>query len=754
MPLAPLAIAFAAGILLAPWVAPVGVWAAWAMAVAGGGVLVACSRVAWATVPLVLGVAALGAIRALPPPLPWDHVARLPLPVAGRVEARLGGEPTRWSGERTRLPLEVERVDGATRTGKLLATLYGPLAPLTTGQRIRAELRLRRASGFRNPGVFDYGARLAREQIHVVATGRADRVAPLDDQAPAWPVAIRRRALAAIGAALPPASAALLGGLLIGERTDLPRDIDEGFRRAGVYHVLAVSGFNVALLASSVFALLLAARAGRRIAALAAMLVVVGFALVAGPTPSVLRASIMGVLVLGAILLERDAAVLNSLALAALAILAARPADLLDPGFQLSFAATTGIVLAPLPRGVLPGAVGVSVAAQLAVLPITLSHFNQVSTIGALANLAVVPMAGVATVLGVTAVALDLLGTWAGVVLFDAVWPILIALRAVVAIAASVPGAVVFLPAPPAAAVVAYAAALGLALGAWRYREDPGRWPGLAGAAAIALSLAVIVAAWPLLRAADGLLRVSVLDVGQGDAIVVETPDGHAVLIDAGPGGPMRLDAGERVVAPFLWSRGHLRLAGTLTTHADADHAGGMAAVHRLFSVAETWDANAPRRERWFGGASITTWNRPGGLASAAVARNEAAAIVRVELGLVSFLLASDITAVTERELLRAGGPLGATVLKVAHHGSLTSSTPGFLRAVRPLVAVISVGASNPHRHPRAETLARLTEVGAVVHRTDRDGAVLFATNGRWLAVTRWASGRGERYCLDPDTIC
>src|SRR6266568_5842136 len=140
---------------------------------------------------------------------------------------------------------------------------------------------------------------------------------------------------------------------------------------------------------AAVFALCHLARVGRRTSAVVAIVVVIGFAAVVGPEPSVLRAVVMAVLVLAALLLERDASVTNSLALAALVILAVRPGDLHDPGFQLSFAATAGIVAAPIPRGLVLGAIGVSAAAQLAVLPITLTHFNQLSTIGVVANLGV-----------------------------------------------------------------------------------------------------------------------------------------------------------------------------------------------------------------------------------------------------------------------------------------------------------------------------------------------------------------------------
>src|SRR4030095_486518 len=288
-------------------------------------------------------------------------------------------------------------------------------------------------------------------------------------------------------------------GLLLGDRTELPRDVDDAFRRAGVYHVLAVSGFNVGILAASVWALCRLLRLPHRASAVTAIIVVIGFALVVGPEPSVLRAVVMAVLVLVASLLDRDASVTNSLALAALVILAVRPRDLFDPGFQLSFAATLGIVIAPLPRGMVLGALAVSAAAQLAVLPISLTHFNQLSTIGLIANLGVVPLAGVATVGGLVAVGLSFLSDTVAAVAFDAVWPVLPALRGLVAIAAKVPGAVLYLPAPGWPAVTCYVGGLAPLL-VWRASRDRAvraahAWLLLGTAL---LVLAVGFAAWPL----------------------------------------------------------------------------------------------------------------------------------------------------------------------------------------------------------------------------------------------------------------
>ena len=765
-PLVPLALAFAAGLALAPSTPEALAWAAWLVGLLVTAGLLAYGRLAWAAAPLLAGVVALGVLRGGEPPLAGDHIRRLDLPRTARVEGRLVAEPTRWSVDRAHLLLDAERADGRPASGRIRVTVQGELPALAEGQRIAAELRLLPAIGFRNPRTFDYAAHLARQGVHVVATARAERLSALDAARPPWPARARRAALDALGRALPPASAALLGGLLLGDRTELPHDLDDTFRRAGVYHILAVSGFNVALLAGAVWALCRLARVGRRASACTAIVVVTGFALVVGGEPSVLRAVVMAVLVLIALVLEREASVVNSLALAALAILAVRPGDLVDPGFQLSFAATAGIVAGPLPRGLVAGALGVSAAAQIAVLPVTLTHFNQLSTIGVLANLGVVPLAGAATIGGLVGVLLALASDTLAAVAFDAVWPVLLALRGVAALAAAVPGAVIHLPAPHWSALACYAGGLLVALAWWRRIPSDAMAQGRAAPAAAILLLvaSVTIAAWPLVRPPDGLLRVSVLDVGQGDAIVVETPDGRALVIDAGGGGVGRLDAGERVVAPFLWNRGFLRLSATAVTHLDADHAGGMPAVHRLFGVPARLTADGLAREPYVAGGArlaLVRARTPPPRAAAEdrvtprgrTANNEAM-VLRLDYGLASFLLASDIEAAREAELVAGDADLGASVLKVPHHGARGSSTAPFVAAVGPSVAVISVGPRNTYGHPSRDALTRLAAAGARVYRTDRDGAVLFETDGRTLGVTRWALRASEWLCLDPETIC
>jgi competence protein ComEC len=739
MPLAPLALAFAAGIALAPWLSRWQPWTVGALASVATAMLAFAGRIQAATIALLAAVTVAGVIRGTPPPLPVDHVARLELPMVADVEGAVVGEPVRGRG-RVRTLLDVTRVDGERRSGRIQLGLFGRAPELVAGQRVRGQLRVAHPVGFRNPGGFDHAAYLARRGIHAAATGHGDALTVLDTPPTPWRARVKRAALAAMDTALPPASAALLGGLLLGERTALPPEIQDGFRAAGVYHVLAVSGFNVALVAASALAILTLARLGPRAAALGAGIAVVGFAIVVGPEPSVVRATLMGVLVLGARLLDREASVLNGLAFAALAILVARPGDLLDPGFQLSFAATLGIILIPHPHGTIAGALSVSLAAQLAVLPITLAHFNQVSLVGPLANLGAVPLAAVATVLGLLGAGLAFVVPGVADLLFQASWPVLLGLRAVAAAAAAVPGALVHLPAPSGPAIAAYAGACGLALAAWRGRAArPRRAVVAAGAAATLLAVAVGVGAWPLLPRQERTLRLSVLDVGDADAVVVEPPGGGAILVEGGSG-RHRLDAMERVVAPFLWNRGVLRLAALARTRAD-DEAPERSEDRRV-SAREVWT-----RDSFGAGPRLA-----GGMLVSAVAGTPL--VLRIDFGRASFLLAGDASVATERALASAGALARATVVLVPRHGAREASTPAFVRTVAATAAIVSVGARGAHGHPDAETLARWTAAGARVFRTDRDGAVLLETDGRVLTIAGFATGARERYCLDPDQDC
>src|SRR5215470_15286174 len=191
IPLGPVAMAFAAGIALVPFAPGAAAWTVWGASLGITIVAVALGRLASAAIPLLVAVAALGALWAMPGPLASDHLANLSLPRSSLVEGRLVEEPRRWADDRTRVLLDVGRVDGASRSGLIQLTLYGPAPPLAEGHRIGVPARLYRPSGFRNPGGFDYAAYLAREGIHVVGSAPAERVTVLDAPAPPWATRVR-----------------------------------------------------------------------------------------------------------------------------------------------------------------------------------------------------------------------------------------------------------------------------------------------------------------------------------------------------------------------------------------------------------------------------------------------------------------------------------------------------------------------------------------------------------------------------------
>lgn len=772
-PLVPVAVTFAAGIWLglqspAPgWLGPaalaLGALALWAigrrrLAAASAAVLVLVALAGWARVGLPDPLPRMSGVRAGP----------------ARIEGIVSGEPER-EGPRTRVPLLLQAaVDEAGRraaSGQLVVLLYGPPPALRALDRIAVTVELNEARPLRNPGAAAGGPAAERAGPRFLAVGRAASVERLPEGAGPWWLRVRAWIHEVVRAHLPPVSGALFEGLLIGERRQLPPTLAADFRAAGVFHILAISGFNVGLLAATVVLLLRFLRLPARVTAALALTTLTAFAAVVGGQPSVLRATVMAGLVLVGQLLQRESNVWNSLAAAFLVLLAWEPQTLADPGLELSFAATAGILhLSPAIRRSLPGccppalatAVSVSAGAQLAVSPLMLLHWNQLSLIGVAANLVVVPLAATLTTLGLLAVTLAVASEALAHAVFQSLWLLLLALRLLVRGIAAVPGAVIYPPSPSPLAVAAAAAALLLAP---RARDGRG-WAlvvALAGAAVLTTAA---------LYLPDGHLHVLMLDVGQGDAILVRGPDGRALLVDTGGGGPGRSDRGERVVLPALRRAGIRRLAALVVTHGDPDHAGGLRSLLEGMPIDAVWvpagteDADwqrplavtgVPRRvlargdRVWLGPLLVTVLHPPRatpGHAARLSDANNGSLMLRIEWGLATVLLAADAETPAEMDVLADGLPLEAAVLKVGHHGSRYASSPPFLAAVAPRLALISVGARNPFGHPSPEALGRLAAAGAAVYRTDYDGAIEVTSDAASLWVRRWARPQATEEAL------
>jgi competence protein ComEC len=760
-PLLPLALAFALGAWLGlavtppGWLAPGGVALAALLIVTGrgrslagasAGVVVLCLLAGWARVPL---------------PDPFPAVQGV-VPGPAVLEGLVGGVPE-IEGPRTRFPLVLRAVgtDPAHHAaGAVPLSLYGFGSLVAPGDHVRVTGEVRVLESFRNPGT---EARIARARpARYLATARAaslERLAPVPVP---WWLRTRLWIHSAIEAELPTVSGALLEGLLIGERRQLPPTVLADFRQAGVYHVLAISGFNVALVAGSAFLLFRLARLPAPLAAGLALVTLVAFAAVVGGQPSVLRATVMGGLFLAAGLLGRESRAWNSLAAALLALLLLDPASLAEPGLQLSFAATAGLLhLGPWIRrqfpgwcpGPIAGVLAASAGAQLGVTPVMLAQFGQLSPLGVGANLLVVPLASILTTGGVLTLVVATVSEALAHPLFQSLWVLLVLLRLVVRACAALPGAIVYVPPPPALALAAAALAL-LLLPRVRTRA------GALGIAALVTgaTLATLVAARP-----DGLAHVLVLDTGQGEAILVQAPSGEALLVDTGGGGPGRSDRGERVVVPVLRRLGVRRLTALALTDGAPDHAGGLAGVLEGIPIDGVWVAAGAEDAPWLEpvvakgipqrslaggdrvrvGALLVTVLHPSRTATPPAfepdtRRREEPLLLRVDYERFAAVLAAGAAAGAETATLGAKSPLEATVLKVSGNGSRRGTPPEFLAAVAPRLAIIPVGARNPFGLPAPAVLARLGAAGAAVYRTDQDGAVEVRSDGHRVWVRAW----------------
>ena len=584
------------------------------------------------------------------------------------------------------------------------------------------------------------------------------------------PAAVRDRARRAIDR-LFGERAGLAAALLVGERDGLDADRRARYADAGLVHVLAVSGLHVAVLASVVELLGRALRLSRRPALLAAVALTTAYVALIGCPPSAVRAAAMLGVAAASRLLQRPTSPWASLAVGAALPLVGDVRVVLDVGYQLSVCGIAALVAAaalgrrwvrrewPAWGRALAASLLASAAASIVTAPIVAWHFGRLSLVSPLTNLAAGPVVAVLQPTLFLALALAPLEPIAHLAA-DAAAPMLAALDLAATVGAAVPGAALDVqPTLPVALLSAAAVAALVTAAVARY---PAR-PLLVAASALAAAL------WrPALRPGSGMAELHLLDVGQGDAVALRSPAGRWVVVDAGrvwEGG----DAGSRTVVPYVRRRGGETVAFVLS-HPHADHVGGAAAVLERLRPAAYWDPAYAEPSAVYR-ASLDAarragvrWRRirPGdsldvdGMVVRALApdsawvaglrdANSASSVLLVRYGAVRFLLTGDAERAEEELLVyRMAGALRADVLKVAHHGSATSSTPAFVAAVRPRVALISVGARNMYGHPSTDVVARLLQVGAQVLRTDHVGHVVVRTDGRQLHL----EAAGERWTL------
>ncbi|HDQ71786.1 MAG TPA: DNA internalization-related competence protein ComEC/Rec2 [Chloroflexi bacterium] len=593
----------------------------------------------------------------------------------------------------------------------------------------------------------------------------------------------KRYAQATIAAILPEPQAALLTGILLGVESGIPAGLMDDFAATGTTHIIAISGFNITIIAS-IFEKLTSRLFERRRALIVAIVGVMVYTIFVGASAAVVRAAVMGILYLLAQYLGRSTYAPVSLFGAGFFMTLHDPHVLWDVGFQLSFAATLGLMLYtnPLERGFerflakfmsvkearkavgfLSEALIVTLAAQITTTPLILYYFGRLSLVTLLTNLLILPVqsyvmivGGVATMLGALWLPLGQIGGWVA-------WVFLTYTIEMVRLTAQVPFASA--PVQMGSWMVGGYYALLAGLAWWRMLAEERRQelcsrfaanlPAKFVAGGAVVLLVLLVAFGRSLP--DGRLHVVFLDVGQGDAIFIQTPTGKQILIDGGPSGTQVLAQLGRQM-PF-WDR---TLDVVLLTHPDADHITGLipvleryrvsALVHRDVgcetSLCQHWhqllELEGAIIHQGQAGLTLTFDDgvqmeviHPGErlVGGATPNPNDNSIVARLTYGQFSILLPGDIEADVERQLAAQGASLQSIVLKAAHHGSCSSTTPEFLDAVKPELVVISVGADNRFGHPCDAVLERLE--GLAVYRTDEHGAVAIISDGIevWVRV-------------------
>lgn len=689
--------------------------------------------------------------------------------------------------------------------GSFRLTIYQPDAPFEYGDRLRMRIRLRHPQQFGTPGAFPYADYREREgwsgSAGLSDLGRIQKIAEGGIPLLKSIYRGRERIRGKILASLEGAPAALLLALIIGESGYLTDPIRERFSASGTTHILSISGSHLALVSVLIFgaarwlllhlpAPLLLRLSLRKIpsqwAALATAGPVAFYALLAGGEVATIRSMVMISVYLFSIWIGRSGEVKTTLSLAALLIIGFHPQAVFNLSFQLSFLSVLMIALtfswwkavfpaAPAEKEqsryrtylIEPGRLMLlsTLGATLGTAPLTLFYFHQFSWIGLLANLILIPLAGwIIVPLGLLSALLSLFGgegfpLAGGHQLLGSFY------YRLTGFFAEFPGADFHAAAPPLWIIVLF---YGVTI--WMLaRGVSWKWMAPSVAAFFIFFLGVGSVRFPPER-----LRVSFIDVAQGDATLIEFPRGKTMLVDGGAGGGFNV--GRIAVAPYLWERGIRTIDYLVGTHPQMDHIGGLSYIIRKFDVKEAWTNGRPRDLPFyqaFSEALEAKGLRPKVISSEAPPMeidgcrlfflnppainpfeeeelNDQSIVLRLvcpDLGGKGFslLLTGDIERGGERRLLESGTDLKSTVLKVPHHGSISSLDLLFLSAVSPEAALFSVGQNNPYRHPHPDVLAAYQALPAEIYRTDQDGAVVIETDSAGWRLKRYRESRIQK---------
>jgi competence protein ComEC len=717
------------------------------------------------------------------------------------LEGIIDRPPERSRGK-TQLLIRSQQIILSTRripvNGLLLIFLQADYPSLRVGDRLRFLCKLDSPHGFHNPGGFSYESHLAFEQVHTIGFLSEEKgvvqlgeglINPLLLQMESWRDHIRDF----LGREANPISSGIFKALVLGEQGDIPEEVKEHFIVTGIAHLLAISGDHLGIVALLSFSLLiwilkrseflLLTIDVKKWAAALTLPCLLLYTFIAGGGISVIRATIMVITFFLSILFNRERNLLHTLALAAFLILIFSPTSLFDVSFQLSFLAVLSILYL-VPR-ILQGlkqegifllpktswkenvlkyiflsllVTGVAIGGTA---PFVALHFNRFSPIGFFTNLFIIPWVGFLIVpLSLIASLLSFFFyPFATLLIHINDWITLILLR-VVAFSASIPYASIFLSTPTIFEMTLFYLLLFSIVHLQKGKKIQYIFVGLC------IALVFDLVFWNVRDSFRKELRLTFIDVGHGDSILIEFPRGHKMLIDGGGLYEDRFDIGKNVIAPFLWKKKIQRIDTLVLTHPDPDHLKGLNFIASQFSIGQFWDngiqiGSEPylQLKKTLNEKKVTTqslheetppqivngveiyflnppvWKATQKKGKYLLDLNNSSLVMKLRFRNVSILLAGDIGKETEEQMLRKGLPLQADILKIPHHGSSSSSSPPFLDRVNPTFAILSVGQRNVGRLPNPEVLERYERLGAKIFRTDRHGAITVVTNGDGIKV-------------------
>ena len=636
------------------------------------------------------------------------------------------------------------------------------------GDRVSLFGRLQEPVVLHNPILFDYKTYLRNKGIFAVfhcaeieklGRGSVNVLSRLVFR-------LRRSFKESIDRTLSGEEAGLLKGVMLGDKKDISADLRNMFISTGLAHTLAVSGLHVGLVVSIFYFFLRFLKLSKRICAIFNIPAVITYCLITGANPPAVRATILSVIVLSAILIEREPDLLNSLALAGLIILLINPLSLFDASFQLSFVATLGIIyLVPffekwfgyarhteiaegkfspvLPRWIATP-LSVSIAAQICIMPLIAYYFNKVSLIAFIANLFIVPILGVVLALGFTSAILGMvcfsLARYVAMANFALLWYFIQTIK----FFGLFPFASLIVATPSPIFIAGYYLAM------FTPQFKYGKW------VLFSLLVASAIFIWSkiFLAPVENRLKVIFFDVGQGQSVFIRLPSRRIILIDGG--NPY---IGESVLLPFLREQGIWKVDAVVSTHSHADHLGGLISVIDDFKIrrvlmGEAEDSSPLSTSFWqlvrknkipydmlnsgdeirIGEREkIQVFNPP---LNSSLNKDDNSLVLKLIYGKFEMLLPSDITSKIQNGLIMEfAGILNADVLQVPHHGSAEALNVDFLKVVKPEVAVMQLGKFNQFGFPGPGVIQAYEKIGTRIYRTDLHGAVQITTDGDTYSI-------------------